>query len=59
MDIPEPDVDNNYCALNMNAADGHAYSVKNWVFYTKTIPVIQKLKPQGTIELLDNWFDFS
>ena len=29
MDIPEPDEDNNYCALNMNAADGHTYSGTN------------------------------
>ena len=29
MDIPERDVDNNYCELNMNAADGHTYSVTN------------------------------
>ena len=27
MDIPERDVDNNYCELNMNTAEDHKYSV--------------------------------
>ena len=27
MDIPERDVDNNYCELNMNTADDHTYTV--------------------------------
>ena len=56
MDIPQRDVDNNYCELNMNAADGHTYSVTNWVFCAKTIPVSQNLKPiRVRIEHLDNW----
>ena len=29
MDIPERDVDNNYCELNMNTAEDHTYSVSN------------------------------
>ena len=29
MDIPERDVDNNYCELNLNAAEDHTYSVSN------------------------------
>ena len=29
MDLPDRDVDNNYCKLDMNAADDHTYSVSN------------------------------
>ena len=29
MDVPERDVDNNYCELNMNTAEDHIYSVSN------------------------------
>ena len=29
MDIPERDVDNNYCELKMNTAEDHTYIVSN------------------------------
>ena len=29
MDIPDRDVDNYYCELNMNTAEDHTYSVSN------------------------------